>query len=458
MPNNRNLGGVFMTDVDGQMGTGTVATSEFVCGIIFDTSIFGSKAALTGDAAKNFANGNVAELNSADDLKTVGIDATQMCGLPYYHISTFFTLAGRNQRLFVSFMDSSKDPEFTAISKMQAASGGIIYQIGVWTGVPFASVGVGGDYKVEGASLLSKLQAQAEALGGKIGVTNYDGNSPVNIILNAPPVDAAECDLDKLPDLVALDMPKVSVMLGQGSSDEVHKIQLALINAGGSDALHYVQVGNVGAALACLAVAPVEVNIGNISRFNLSSVFSECELGFGNLTLNAGKTAFDDAKVSFNNIKTVLYVPRKKIAQKGYNFLTNVDGMEGGVFFSDDQTLSDGDYRSLTRCRTIHKSRRVVRLALLPLVKQDFFVNTDTGYLTDADLTEIQNSVYSALDNNMVDPGTSTSQISGREVIINSEQNILDDDQFLISYNIVPKGYTNAIFCTEGFVKTITAS
>lgn len=445
-----------MKDVDGQMGKGTLASSEFVCGLIFDTSVFGGVAqALSGDAAKNFANGNVAELNSLDDVKKAGIDATQMCGLPYYHLSTFFTLAGNNQRLFLSFMDSTTDNEFSAIEKLQLASGGLIYQVGVWTGVPFAKGdGESGDYTVADASLLSKLQSQAEILGGKIGTTNFEGNQPLNVILTAPPVDAAECDITKLPDLSTLNMPKVSVMLGQASSDEVHKIQFDMIKKMDTTP-HYVQVGCVGAVLACLAVAPVEVNIGNVDTFNLNSVMTECEFGFGNLTLNAGKSAFGD-NVSFNNIKSIRYQARNKIHQKGYNFLRNYEGMENSIFISDDQTLSDGDYRSLTRCRTIHKSRRVVRLSLLPLVKKDFFVDTSTGYLTDADVTEIQNTVYDAIDKNMVDPGTTTSQISGRQVNIDGEQDILDDDQFIISYDIVPKGYTSAIHCSEGFVKTIT--
>lgn len=455
MPNNRNLGGVFMTDKDGQMGKGTLASSEFVCGLIFDTSVFGGIAnVLTGDAAKNFANGNVVELNSLEDVKKAGIDEAQMCGLPYYHLSTFFTLAGNNQRLFLAFMDSTTDANYSAIEKLQLASGGLIYQVGLWTGNAFAKNGKSGDYTVENASLLSKLQAQAEILGGKIGTTNYDGNQPLNVILTAPPIDEAVCDITKLPDLSTLDMPKVSIMLGQASTDEVHKIQLDMIKKN-AETPHYVQVGCIGAVLACLAVAPVEVNIGN-TNFNLNSVMTECEFGFGDLTLNTGKTAFADT-ASFNNIKTIRYQLRNKTHQKCYNFLMNYDGLENGVFISDDQTLTTGDYRSLTRCRTIHKTRRVVRLNLLPLVKQDFFVDTSTGYLTDADVTTIQNAVYDALDKNMVDPGTTTSQISGRQVNIDGEQDILNDDQFIISYDIVPKGYTSAIHCSEGFVKSITA-
>lgn len=459
MPTKTNLGGVFMTDVDNRMSTGTSVSTEFVCGLIFDVNGIGTiDTLLTGDAAKNFANGNVVELNGTSDIKDVGIDEEQMCGLPYHHIKNFFTLAGENQRLFVSFMDSKSDTDFSAVEKMQLASGGIIYQIGVWTSQAIAKSTVGdtGVYEIEGGSLLSKLQAQAELLGGKIGVTNYEGNQPVSILVNAPVVDAAVVDYTKLPDLTTLDLPKVSVFLGQPATDAVHEIQLALIKK--SSTPKYVQVGNLGAVLACLAVAPVDVKIAYVQNFNLSLVMTSCELGFGNLSLNTAKDAFDTAAVSFNNIKTIGYTKRNaKLHQKGYNFLRDYEGYENGVFVSDDMTCSTGDYRSLTRCRTMHKARRAVRLALLPMVNQAFEVDTSTGQLTDADVTVVRNAVYNALDTNMVQPGTSTSQISGREATIDQSQNILENDQLIVDFGIVPKGYASAIYVTEGFESSLNS-
>lgn len=460
MPTKTNLGGVFMTDMDNRMSTGANISTEFVCGLIFDVNGIGTiDTLLTGDAAKNFANGNVVELNGTSDIKDVGIDENQMCGLPYHHLKNFFTLAGEGQRLFVSFMDSNSDQDFSAIEKMQLASGGIIYQIGVWTSQAIAksTSGEDGSYTVEGDSLLSKLQSQADLLGGKIGVTNFDGNQPLNVLLNAPIIDSAIVDYSKLPDLTTLNLPKVSVFLGQPATDAVHKIQLDLIKKSG-ETIKYVQVGNLGAVLACLAVAPVDVKIAYVANFNLSMVMTSCELGFGNLTLNTKKDAFDESVVSFNNIKTISYTKRNtKLHQKGYNFLRDYEGLENGVFISDDMTLSTGDYRSLTRCRTMHKARRSVRLALLPMVNQAFEVDTSTGQLTDADVTVIRNAVYNALDKNMVQPGTQTTQISGREVTIDKSQNILENDQLLIDFAIVPKGYASAIYVTEGFASSFSS-
>ena len=454
MPQKTNLGGVFMTDVDGGLGGGALVSTENVCGLIFDTKVVGGMdAALNVELAKSsFADGNVVELNGMSDMKDVGIVEELMYGLPYYHIRNFFALAGNNKRLFVSFMDSKTDTGYASIERMQLAANGIIYQIGLWTGEAIAKVQED-KYIVEDGGLLSKLQLQAETLGGKVGITNYEGNSPVNILLNAPVVNASSVDYKKLPDLVTFGFEKVSVLIGQPASDAVHEMQYN-INHSVEESTSYATVGNIGAALACLSIAPADVSIANVGKFNLVSVMTTAELGFGDLVDDGEAGKYSD-KSSFTNIKTLGYTKRNSfLHQHGYIFLTDMEGIENGVFFSSDQTLSAGDYRLLSRCRVMHKARRSVRLALLPYVNQDWEVDTSTGYMSSADIATIQNTVYDALDTNMRQPGSTLPQISGREVTIDAEQSILLNDQLLISFGIVPKGLTAAIFVTEGFAAT----
>lgn len=446
------LGGVFTTDLDGNLASSSYVSTENVCGLVIDTKIAGGLEAALGsdtDASKSFADGNVVELNVLKDCEEVGLDSTIMGGLPYYHIKQFFKLVGSNARLFVCFMDSTEDTEFEAIENMQLASGGIIYQIGLWTGEPIATV-AGSDYTIPEDGLISKLQTVAENLGGKIGTTNYDGNCPVNILLNAPIVDAAQCDYRKLPDLTSCNAPKVSVLLGQSPSDQCHAVQLAVNNIKTGDS--YAVTGNIGAALACLAVAPANESIGHVANFNLSAVMTEAELGFGNLTHTSQQWG---TTVSFTNIKTVSYINRNKyLHKKGYIFLTNYDGLENSVFFSSDQTLSTGDYRTIARCRVMHKSRRVVRRALLPYVNANWEVDTSTGQFSASDITTLQNVVLDALDNNMVEPGTTVPQISGRSCTIDDSQNILENDQLLINYSLIPLGTSAVLNVTEGFAAT----
>lgn len=447
-----NLGGVFTTDIDGNLASSSYVSTENVCGLVFDTKVVGGLDVALGTdntAAKSFANGNVVELNTLKDCEEIGLDDTVMGGLPYYHIKHFFKLVGANARLFVSFMDSSTDTEFEAIEQMQLASGGIIYQIGVWTGEAIATVS-GSTYTIQEDNLISKLQSVTETLGGKIGTTNYEGNSPINIILNAPIVNAATCDYKKLPDLTICAAPKVSVILGQSTSDACHAVQLAVNNLGASST--YAVVGNIGAALACLAVAPANESIAHVASFNLSAIMTDAELGFGNLTQSEKQWGAD---VSFTKIKTIGYVKRNKyLHQKGYIFLTNYDGLENSIFFSSDQTLTTGDYRTIARCRVMHKSRRVVRRTLLPYVNSNVEVDTSTGQISASDISTFQNLVLNALDANMVEPGTSVPQISGRSCVIDEAQNILENDQLLINYTLIPLGTTSVISVTEGFSAT----
>lgn len=456
MATNTNLGGVFTTDIDGNLTSNVFLSTENVVGLIFDTSVVGGlKKALGTDtiAATTFADGNVVEFNTSKDVAEAGIDETVMGGIAKYHLDSFFSLAGGTQRIFVSFMNSDEDTEFEAVEKMQLASGGIIYQIGVWSGKAIAQKNADNTYSVEAGNICAKLEAVAEILGGKVGITNYEGNAPLNILVSAPIIGEAVVDIKKLPDLSGMNMPKVTVLIGQPATDNIHELMHAVNHVG--DTASFAPVGCVGAALGCLAVAPANESIAHVSSFNLAAIMQDAELGFGNIVEDADNRAYA-AKSSFTNIKTLGYTKRNTYLHKnGYVFLTNYDGLENSIFFSSDQTLSTGDYRTMARCRVMHKSRRVVRRALLPRVNGNVEVDTTTGKLSASAIADFQNLVIEALDQNMVEPGTSKPQISGRICTIDENQDILNTDEIKISYALVPLGVTSVINVTEGFTSTI---
>lgn len=457
MATNTNLGGVFTTDIDGKSTSNVFLSTENVVGLIFDTSIVGGLDKALGTdtvAAKAFANGNVVELNTSKDLKEAGIDESVLAGVAKYHLDCFFSLADGTQRIFVSFMDSDDDADFEAVEKMQLASGGIIYQIGIWTGKPIATKNNDDTYSVEAGNICAKLESVAEILGGKVGITNYEGNAPLNILLNAPIINEAVVDIKKLPDLSEMNFPKVTVLIGQAPTDTVHQIMYD-VNHVDNATESFAPVGCIGAAMGCLATAPANESIAHVNGFNLAAVMQEAELGFGNIVKDADNNAYGD-KSSFINIKTIGYTKRNTyLHKKGYVFLTNYDGLENSIFFSSDQTLSTGDYRTIARCRVMHKSRRVVRRALLPRVNSNVEIDVTTGKLSASEIAEFQNIVIQALDLNMVEPGTSKPQISGRTCIIDENQDVLNTDAIDIHYSLVPLGVTSVINVTEGFTSTI---
>lgn len=131
------LGGVFMSDTDGNIGTNSTTSTEKVTGLLFDISkqakFFEEGAGL---AVKDKLQGNVIEINSMDDLKELGIAAPSddpkndlLFGVPYYHINHFFSIQGDNGRLFIMFANCGAD--WNAIDQMQHAAHGMINQLGV---------------------------------------------------------------------------------------------------------------------------------------------------------------------------------------------------------------------------------------------------------------------------------------------------------------------------------------
>ncbi len=444
-------GGVFTTLVDGYTASNTVP-SENIGGLLFD--IGSREGVFTNFPVANTKLGNrqVVEINSIDDLVNVGIEKDGLLnGIAYYQIEKFFALAGSGQRLFIMFADCSDG--FDAIEDLQVASKGLCFHIGLWTEREM--------FKKTGNDLvlndwIASVQLVAEKLGGRIirqgeNYVNYDGNAQVSVLINANPgyitngdTPVKIIDLTKLPNAIS-DLPYVSLMLGQESSDEVHAMQLKNVNQ--------CPVGNIGMALGVLAVAPVEYSIGYVNNFNLYNVCPAAELGFGNLTTTgSGDTLAWDAAASFTNIDSLSYTKRNvQFVEKGYNIITDYDGYENGTFFSSDSTLSSGDFESISRCRTMAKTRRLIRMALLPYTNAPLKANATTGLLSATQLTTLKNTVVGAIDEGMVDPNTSISQISGRVVNIDPNQNVIKSHELLIDYGIVPVAESRVIKVTGHF-------
>ena len=134
---------------------------------------------------------------------------------------------------------------------------------------------------------------------------------------------------------------------------------------------------------------------------------------------------------------------------KGYIFLIKYAGRENGIYISKDQTCSDGDFRTIARNRTINKSRRAVRAALLPYVNSPLMVNPATGFLAPSKITAFKtliSDILTQMKNNL--------EISGFAVNIDPNQNVLVNDTLNISYVIVPVGVATRIYVEEGLSLT----
>lgn len=433
------LGGVFMSDTDGNIGTSSTTSTEKVTGLLFDISKqakFFEKGA--GLAVKDKLQGNVIEINSMDDLKELGITAYSgdtekdlLFGIPYYHINHFFGIQGSTGRLFIMFADCGVD--WNAIEQMQRAAHGMINQLGVWTE---QSLWKQTDPKAETYSidLVTDLQSKAASLA--------DENAPLSILLCANSAVIAtdeesvkKVELSKIPTCV-INARFVSVLLGQGLDADVSAMQFANQNL--------TPIGNIGAALGCIASASVQESFAWVNKFNLIGYFPDIEMGFGDVTSNSENKLTSTLKYSSLN-----KIQLDDLDDKGYIFLCKYSGLESGVFFSKDQTCSNGDYRTVARNRTIHKSRRAVRNALLPYVNSPLKVDPSTGYLSSAKITMFQNivsDILTTMQNN--------EEISGFSVTIDKNQNVLKNDTLIIKYSLVPVGVASRIEVVEGLALT----
>lgn len=435
------LGNVIMTDTDGNIGGNIPPLTEKVCGLLFDISEqtdFWTKGA--GLALVDTLKDNVIELNSLDDAEKIGITAYTgeldddnaskdlLLGIPYYHIKQFFTISGGTGRLFIMFADCSTN--WDAIINMQKAAHGIINQFGVWTeknlwkktdpSAPTYSIQIVGDLQSVGENLANTY------------------NSPASILLcanSAKVATTADSDEAKIvwsmiPTCV-IDSRYVTVLLGQGLDSDVSAMQASLASC--------TPVGCLGAALGCLAQASVAESIGWVQNFDLINYFPDIEFGFGDATLSEKKLT------NTTKYSSLSAAQLDTLDELGYVFLIKYNGLEGHVYFSGDQTCSKGDYRTIARNRTINKSRRSVRSALLPYVNSPIKVDPSTGYLSTA-----QSTIFTNIVTDILQAMSNAEEISGFSVTIPANQSILKNDTLLIQYKLIPIGTAETIKVTEG--------
>lgn len=444
------LGNVFIKDVDGNIPYQTPSDQERVTGLLFDVSL--QPELFTAGYGK--INENKLKLNdvvyvtsrksSINDFGIIEwsdvVDPDQettenfMYGIPAYHIREFFRMAGgvdSSGRLYVMFADCSTD--WDAIDVMQRAAGGMINQLGVWTEQPLWKAN--GEAEPYNLNLVKSLNDKAEAMASQ--------NQPLSIVLSANPSTTGaattagkQIDLLRIPSAIC-ESSRVSVIFGQSASDMIRRIQ----HRNPTNA----PVGFLGSVMGAIARANVQESVAWVKQFNLfADDFQEIEFGFGDTNLDA-----DDEFVSLNAYESLSPVLLDELDDKGYIFPIKYAGRENGIYISRDQTCSHGDFRTIARNRTINKSRRKVREALLPYVNSPLMVNPSTGFLAASKI-----SAFKTLIGDILAKMQAAQEIAGYSVTIDEKQNVLVDDRLRIGYVIVPVGVATQIYVEEGLSLT----
>lgn len=444
------LGNVFIKDVDGNIPYDTGSSNEKITGLLFDVALQ-PKLFTEGYGKTNESKlrlGDVAYITSfksaTEDFGIIErVDSTQeeesnvnfMHGIPAYHIREFFRISGSvggSGKLYVMFADCSTS--WDAIEVMQRTAGGLISQLGIWTEQPlWKANGTADKYNL---NLVKGLNDVAVTLAGQ--------NQPLSIILSANPsntgantTEGRQIDLNKIPSCIC-EASRTSCIFGQAHNETVAIMQMRNAN--------HTPVGFLGAVMGAIAKANVQESIAWVKQFNLfTDNFQEIELGFGDINLDEAEENF----LSLNRYESLSPSLLDDLDDKGYMFPIKYAGRENGIYISKDQTCSTGDYRTIARNRTINKSRRAVRAALLPYVNSPLLVNPATGYLAASKIT-----AFKTLIGDILAKMQAAQEISGYAVTIDATQNVLVNDTLKISYVLVPVGVAVKIYVEEGLSLT----
>lgn len=450
------LGGVYMSDIDGNIGVEKTNVSEKVSGLLFD--IAGQTNFWESGPAKAMAaqlKDAVVELNCLEDAIALGIvpyngektedtvtgeGASQVTvpgetkdflyGIPYYHIKHYFQINGGSGRLFICFADCSEN--WNALNLMQRAAVGMINQFGIWTEQSLWRLtdSQATQYSIE---LVGDIQTLATKMAN-------ESHAPAVFILNAnsakvkDATDENEVVFSMIPNAKLKECRYVAISLSQGIDTEVSVMQKSLESK--------TPVGNIGALLGILSTSNVAESIGFVSPHNMGNYFPDVEFGFGNVELGSDGELKNTMRYSAMTDRQI-----DTLHDNGYIFLCKYAGLEGRVYFNGDSTCSEQDYRTIARNRVINKSRRGVRQALLPYVNSPLKIDPATGQLSAAQITVFKNLVEDVL-RLMAD----AEEISGiGKVDIPAKQNVLKNDKLALKYSLIPMGTAQTIDVTEGF-------
>lgn len=134
-------------------------------------------------------------------------------------------------------------------------------------------------------------------------------------------------------------------------------------------------------------------------------------------------------------------------ANAGFIILHIREGISG-FFFGRDNMCSTDDFRILVYGRLIDKAQRIATATSSPFIETSVRMNPD-GTINDGDAIDMEQTIKTQLDAQMSD------QISGSDVIIPLEQDLINTNTLEMQVKIQPLGYMTWIIINLGLSKTI---
>jgi hypothetical protein len=241
-------------------------------------------------------------------------------------------------------------------------------------------------------------------------------HAPVQFVAGFEPV--ATANLTTIASADTLNAPNVSVVLF-GS----HVGKGAALATSTSKAY----ISAIGAVLGAIAAASVHESIAWVQKFNLSD----------GVELETVRVA--DGTVPTDSVLNGLNDKRYIVGRKHIGI--------AGTYLNDSHaaTVATSDYAMLESTRTVNKARRLLRTAMLPRLNSPVLIDATSGKLDSGTVAELEALGLTGLQA-MLQAG----EVSGIDVYVNPDQNVLSTGQLQIEVRIVPVGVARNIRITIG--------
>lgn len=418
-----NLQGTNITK--GRVGANTLTASDGISGIIISCVM---TASYYGQVMTIY---NIPEITSIAQQSLIGDRVIDTVGInAHRHLKEFFRMAGEGQKLYVMFvsptqtMSSILESELYA-KKLLTAAKGEIRQLAVAvnpSAQELSQMSYLNGLPTDVYNAIPKAQALADWA--------FENHMPLNILLEGYAFNGTAAAAGDLRAIENLNADKVSIVIGQ-DYNYAHTLNVAR-----------QKYADVGTALGTLSAATVEQNIGDNEAFNLT---------------DATQGAWLEPGLSSHKKNEEVYLQLQTLEDKGYIFALEYAGLEGVRWNNDHvcaEIIQDAEgninEHTIAYGRTHNKSLRLLRTALLPKVKGSYPVEPTTGKMTigvQKYFEGIGNEVYAGM--------MRRNEISGGEMKVDPNSDLITEKVLKTSYRIVPYGTIGEITGTSNLKQSL---
>lgn len=362
------------------------------------------------------------ELSRIEDVEALGVDAdydTTNEVLVHYHCKEFFRMnpSGKLRLMLVAqgtTLEDMCDKTENYVQKMVVTAGGDLRRVGVVLNPAdgyTATLATGLDADVVAAMATAKLLTEQA----------FSDKRPIQLLIEGREFNGTVASLLDARTKLA---PYVNVVLMQ-DPDAVSGIGgLALKSAA------------VGTALGAMSYVQPNESIGWTGKMNLS---------------NATTGEFATVAFSSNALASTLEADFANITAKGYLFGRNYAN-QAGVYFDDYPSLASitSDYAYGQEVAVILDAGRRIYDQLFPRINSPIRIDSDTGFIAPDVAKEIEADGGTALD-----IMTQSEWISGYDVFVDPEQDVLTTGILEVQFELVAIATGRVLKATIGFTKKI---